>query len=112
MSQETLPVGVFNTSILTTDGSFALETISIDEAKELVRGEAGFISAVGHESTAEILTTLLELTIPVNRIVFEQQVGQACLVFKLNGRGPEGRILTSEEIETIGFGFKKLTRLA
>ncbi|MCL2869812.1 YddF family protein, partial [Candidatus Saccharibacteria bacterium] len=67
-------------------------------------------SAVGHESTAQVLTTLLGITVPMNRIQFRQAAGQVALVFKLNGRPEEGKVLTAEEIETIGYSFQKLTR--
>ena len=39
-----------------------------------------------------------------------QQPGQVALVFKLNGRPPEGKILTSKEIEEIVYSFKTMTR--
>ena len=50
------PVAVLNTSIVTADGTFVLETINLEEAKALVADPAGILSAVGHESTAQILT--------------------------------------------------------
>lgn len=106
------PVAVLNTSIVTADGSFTLETISLDEAKALVADPAEVLSAVGHESTSQILTELLGVTVPVNRIQFAQQQGQVALVFKLHGRPQEGTILSREEIEAVGYSFKKLTRLA
>jgi hypothetical protein len=105
-------VEVLNTSILTAVGSYELVEITLDEAKALVRQPAGFESAVGHESTAQILTTLLGVEVPMNRIFFQQQAGQEALVFKLNGRPPEGTILTAEEITAIGYSFMKLTRTA
>lgn len=110
--EKTFPVGVLNTSILTADGTFTLQTISLDEAKALVRGPEGVLSAVGHESTAQILTDLLGIEIRVNRIQFAQAVGQEALVFKLHGRAPEGVILGREEVEAIGYSFKLLVRLS
>lgn len=103
------PIAILNTSIATADGSYELATISVDEARDLVDG-ADILSAVGHESTAQILTTLLGLHVAVNRINFQQQPGQVALVFKLNGRAPEGRILSADEVEAIGYDFKTLTR--
>lgn len=67
-------------------------------------------SAVGHASTAQIMTALLGVEIPVNRQMFAQQPGQDALVFKLNGRPQEGKILTAEEIEQIGYKFQLLRR--
>ena len=78
-------------------------------AKKLV-ADHDLDSAVGHESTAEIMTTLLGTEIPVNRQMFVQQPGQQALVFKLNGRPEEGKILSAEDIKAIGFKFQLLTR--
>lgn len=57
------------------------------------------------------MTTLLDVEIPMNRRLFAQQLGQQALVFKLNGRPEEGKILSVEEIEQIGYKFQLLTRL-
>nr|DAX28099.1 MAG TPA: hypothetical protein [Caudoviricetes sp.] len=102
-----LPIAILNTTILTADGDFTLQAISLDEAKQLIKDKE-ILSAVGHESTAQILTELLEVDVPLNRIQFKQQSGQKALCFKLNGRPQEGTILTAEEIEKIGYEFKLL----
>ena len=105
------PVAILNTSILTSDGEYRLESISLDDARYFARHSEGFISAIGHESTAAILTELLGVPVPVNRIQFAQVPGQLALVFKLRGRPAEGRILSKEEIEAIGYDFKILERV-
>jgi len=104
------PLGILNTSILTSEGTFSLKSITLSDAQKLVQ-ENEILSAVGHQSTAEILTELLGIEIQVNRIQFEQQKGQQALVFKLNGRAPEGKILSMEDIETIGYKFQLLDKL-
>lgn len=104
------PVLVFNTSILTQSGLYRLIDISLDEAKKLATANE-LDSAVGHAATAEIMTTLLNTEIPVNRQFAQQKVGQLALVFKLNGRPEEGKILSAEEIEAIGFKFQLLERI-
>lgn len=106
-----MKLGVLNTSILTTAGAYELKDITLDEAKKLV-SENKIDSAVGHASTAQIMTALLGVEIPVNRQMFVQQPGQDALVFKLNGRPQEGKILTAEEIEQIGYKFQILKRIA
>jgi hypothetical protein len=103
------PIALLNTSIATIDGTYTLETIALDQAKELIEGKET-VSAIGHASTAQILTELLGIDVPVNRIQFEQQAGQVALVFKLNGRPLEGKILSREEIESIGYKFQILRR--
>lgn len=66
------------------------------------------MSAIGHQSTADILTELLDMPIPMNRILFQQEPGQKAICFKLKGRPEEGKILSREEIEQIGYEFKLL----
>lgn len=58
------------------------------------------------------MTTLLDTEVAVNRQMFVQQVGQKALVFKLNGRPQEGKILTIDEINEIGYKFQLLTRIS
>lgn len=106
-TKKPLPIAILNTTILTADGDFTLQPISLDEAKQLIK-DREILSAVGHESTAQILTELLEVYVPLNRIQFKQQSGQKALCFKLNGRPQEGSILSAEEIEKIGYEFKLL----
>jgi hypothetical protein len=100
---------LLNTSILTTFGLYRYEPLALEEARRLVAD--GFISAVGHESTAQILSELLGITVPVQRVDYHQQAGEQAIVFKLKRRPPEGRILSADEIHTIGYEFGLLTRL-
>lgn len=104
-------LALLNCSILTMDGSYSLKSISLEEAKDLIKENKNNLdSAIGHQSTAEIMTTLLEEEIVMNRQKFQQNVGQEAIVFCLNRRVPEGKILSLEEIEEIGYSFKLLTR--
>lgn len=106
-----MKLGILNTAILTTDGDFTIRTITTDEARALVAAHE-LDSAVGHESTAQILTELLGVEVPLSRQLFAQAAGQKALVFKLNGRPPEGVILDRAQLESIGFTFKLLARIA
>ena len=103
-----MKVTILNSAILTSTGEFKLSDISLSDAKELIK--EGFTSAIGHESTAEIITTLLETEVKMNRIQFAQEVGQVALIFKLLSRHEEGKILNIQEIEKIGYKFQKLER--
>jgi hypothetical protein len=104
------PIALLNTSIATADGVYTLSTITLDQAKDLIKNRE-ILSAIGHNSTAQILSDLLGIDILVNRIQFEQQEEQTALVFKLQGRPPEGKILSREEIESIGYKFQILRRV-
>lgn len=101
---------ILNTSILTSYGTFEYGSMTLDEVKAAIK-EEGFQSAVGHQSTCDVLTSLLGQEIPLNRIQYSQQPGQRALVFKLKGRPEEGKILTAQEIEEIGYEFGMLVRL-
>lgn len=106
-----MKIALLNTSILTTTGDYSLKDISLEQAIEIVqKNKNNLDSAIGHESTAQIMTQLLKTTVEVNRQMFVQLVGQEAIVFKLNGRPPEGKILSTEEIEKIGYKFQLLVR--
>jgi hypothetical protein len=77
--------------------------VSPSEARQLLAN--GFISAVGHQSTAEIMSLVLGIPVPYNRVqVFLEPRDQA-ICFILRTRPPEGRVLSKEEIEQIGYYF-------
>lgn len=103
-------VTILNTSIITAFGSFSYEKIGLGRAKLLTTG--GFQSAIGHESTAQIISELLTLDCKVNRVNYQQDIGEKALVFKLKARAPEGVILTREQIEEIGYEWGLLERLS
>lgn len=105
-----MKVALFNGTIATTNGIYKISDIDIESAKKLI-GEMGFISAIGHESTADIMSDLFDMDIPMNRIQFRQQVGQKAVVFKLDQRPPEGIVLNRKEIEDIGYSLKLMERL-
>ncbi len=102
---------VLNTSILTDYGSYDYTMISEAEAKALASVH-DVKSAVGHESTAKIISTVLGIEVPMNRINYKQEVGDSALVFKMNQRAPEGVIMTADEISKIGYQWGLLVRRA
>lgn len=103
------PVTILNTSILTDFGDYSYSPISVNEVKTWVNRN-GFQSAIGHESTARIISNLLEIDCPVNRILYKQKNDEIALIFKLNGRPEEGKILTIPEIEKIGYSWGLLKK--
>lgn len=104
-----MKVTILNTSILTTYGSYTYEQVSLKEAKNLIKN--GFKSAVGHQSTCDVLSTLLEVEVPLNRVMYEHKKGEIALIFKLRQRPEEGKILTAEEIEKIGYDFGVIKKI-
>lgn len=110
MENKRLPIALFNGTVATTNGLYSIEDIDLKTAKKYVK-ENGFISAIGHEATAEIMSEILGQDISMNRIQFHQKVGQIAIVFKLNERPEEGKILSRHEVEKVGYSLKKMERL-
>jgi len=76
--------------------------LSEQEVKGLLA--SGFVSAVGHQDTADILTNLLGIHIPFNRINVSLTQGDTLVVAQLTGgRLPEGSTTLPE-----GFSIKFL----
>jgi hypothetical protein len=75
-----MKVTILNSPILTGYGSYDYEPITLDEAKSLIKD--GFNSAVGHQSTCDVLSTLLEVNVPLNRVQYSQKDGETALIFR------------------------------
>jgi hypothetical protein len=76
---------------------------NVDEAREILR--RGFVSAVGHKATADLLTQLLGIEVQFNRLSVKASPGDVLVHFVLRERIPEGKILTLEELLTLPFDF-------
>lgn len=106
------PVALLNASILTPrEGTIRQSRISEEDARKLI-AERGFISAIGHQATADAFTELIGQPVRLDRIEFEQAVGQSAIVLRLRARPPEGAILNREEMERIGFDLLLMERIA
>jgi hypothetical protein len=70
--------------------------ISLGEVKALLK--EGFISAVGHESTAKVLSRLLGTDVPFNRAQISIKEGDVIISFQFLIRLPEGKVLGEDEV--------------
>jgi len=84
----------------------SISKISIDEAKQML--SQPFVSAIGHDGTAKLLSQLLQINIPTNRIAVFLEKGDVVIAFFLKQRLPEGAILTKEQLEKLEFWFVKI----
>lgn len=103
-------LAIINTAILPVDGTYRLETITLETAREFAK--TGLVSYIGHETTSYLISTDLGVDCPYNRELWNPKPGDKVLVFKLKGRAPEGKRLNEEEMRVMGYEYKVLTRLS
>lgn len=105
-----MTIYVFNSPILTNYGSWHFSgPLSVANAQALLK--QGFQSAVGHESTARFLSDLLAITIPMNRMHVNLQPGDQALVFRLQQRQQEGKLLSAQDLSVMDYDLSLLERL-
>lgn len=67
-----------------------------------------WVSAVGHESTAQIMSAKTGFNIKPNRLNVEAKAGDKFICFQLKNRGIEGKIYTLEEMQNLECVWKLL----
>jgi len=97
----------FSLSMIQPPCSIKVEEINLQQVKSLL--VEPFLSAVGHQSTAEILSKLTGTSIPVNRVNLSLIKSDQLIVFQLLTRLEEGRILTEQELEQLPYKFLLVT---
>jgi len=93
----------FSLSMINPPCSIKVEPINLQQVNSLL--VEPFQSAVGHESTAQIITKLTGTLIPVNRISLSLMKKDKLIVFQLLTRLEEGKILTQEELAQLPYKF-------
>ena len=101
---------LLNTPILTEYGGYVFSKIKIAEAKAFLSND-GFISAVGHQGTADLLSRILEIKIPANRVSIKMAKGDVAIVFRLLQRLPEGTVLSEQELAKLDYEFGMLEKV-
>ena len=96
--------------MLTQYGEWRYEgPLDRQEVKKIL--SRGFVSAVGHQSSADFMTQLLDIEIPMNRIQISMNKGDQAVILSLKTRLPETIVLDKEQIEALPFELGLLTRL-
>ena len=101
---------LINSPRLTDYGVYEYRPLTIDGARQMVT--EGFQSAIGHTSTAAVLSELLGCRVETARETYLQRPGEHAIVFELLERLPEGHVIDRGEIERIGYRFGLLSRVA
>jgi hypothetical protein len=98
-------VYLLNSLIIPADLSesrlITMRRATVEEVKALLA--RGYTSAIGHDSTASLLSKLLGIPIPTNRISVKAEPGDVLIHFALKTRLPEGKVLTEEELKGLDF---------
>jgi len=89
-------------------------TIKAEEAKEVAAVD--FVSAIGHEATAAVLTKKLGKDVPANRTAISLASGDVLYVTALFKEGkpyrpPEGKVLSEQELDQLEVKLVKVTVL-
>ena len=95
---------LLNSSVIPSGSNGIWEVITIEtESAKINLRTFDWISAVGHDSTAQVMSEVLGTTVRVNRIQVSPESGDRLLCFKLKGRAPEGVVLDKQQLEKIGY---------
>lgn len=74
---------------LNEESNIKIKPVTVEQVKEIL--EDGFVSAIGHEDTANVLSDILEISIPCNRINISLEKGDTIIVAQfVGGRLPVG----------------------
>ena len=100
---------LFNTTIVPLHPAIGgatvkIRKVQIQEARSIIvkaMNNSSFTSAVGHQATAEVLSRILAVQIPMNRISVQLQYGDEVIATSLGVRLQEGKVLSAEELAAI-----------
>jgi hypothetical protein len=90
----------FSINMLSGDSLVRFERMTQEQFAAHLRA-GGFVSAIGHASTAAFLAERLGIQVPENRINVAVEPGVLLYVVQIKGRLPEGKVLSGEEIEAM-----------
>ncbi|MEP7372574.1 MAG: DUF1874 domain-containing protein [Chitinophagaceae bacterium] len=88
---------ILNSSVLTTFGEYSYRPLTIEDAKTILKDE-GFVSAIGHNETANLFSSLTGMDIKANRVEYRQQPGEKALIFKIRKRLKVAEVVGPYEI--------------
>jgi len=90
--------------MLDSDAELVVKKVDAESVKTvLVNNE--WISFIGHESTAKVMSAVLGMEIPTNRTSVKLSEGDTVVVFQILQRLPEGKVLSDEELKSVKHGW-------
>jgi len=82
-----------------------IKQVDAEEARRIfedavVKGKE-VVSAVGHESSAQLMSELLGREVPARRVQVALEDGDEAIVLQIAQRLPEGKVLTYKELQQL-----------
>jgi len=112
---------IMSTTVITGSGWWHSRQITLSDAQAMLHEKAAYdlfdddpiegayFSVVGHHSTAQMMSALLQVPISCSRHTVSPREGDQFLCFKLKERPPEGMILSAEQLEGLGHEWVLMT---
>lgn len=73
---------VLNSAVITSEGLYRYHHMSPEDAAAWCKaGE--FVSAIGYQETSDVLSELVGVAVPVNRVTIKMEPGDQALVFRV-----------------------------
>jgi hypothetical protein len=105
-------IALLNSPIITGQmGLFKTSFANNEEIKKDLKSGKEIISAIGHKSTADFISKILDTEIKENRIKYKQEEGDIVYAFRLRERPPEGMILSEMQMWQIKYDWIKIERI-
>jgi Domain of unknown function (DUF1874) len=99
-----------NSTVITDTGLYDVTNISVSDVKTLVN-KYEIESCIGHAPTALLLSNMLDYKLAHNRIQIKTTVGFKAIIFKLEDRLEEGKVLTKNELLQLKYSFFSISRI-
>lgn len=104
-----LSLSMFNLNVDLDIGLYVKQMTPTDFCREI---DDSVISAIGHQATAQLISTLCSKQVNTNRVEVKLNDKDELLVIQLLTRLPEGKILSADEImELMSGGLVKLLKI-
>ena len=105
---------LFNTTIMPNEGIYINQKIDLGTAKKVCSMFEEHTSALGHQGAVDAFNALgfFDGQVSLNRVPATMKRGDVAIALKVIGRLPEGKVLTLQELEEIGFEFYFIRMIA
>lgn len=100
---------LLNSPVLTDHGVWRFSPLEVEKARQLSAGS--FVSAIGHDASAKLLSEVLRQPVSVARERVSLRPGDCAIVFRLLKRLPEGAVLGLDDLQVQDWELALLERL-